>query len=65
LINVSEIVAAIRGHKARPERQIFVAGIFGWPAEDTGALYACPCSWSTSHERQIRRRKCCGTSSPW
>jgi hypothetical protein len=39
LLAVNDIVAAIRGYKARPDQQILVAGFFGWPLEPQGARY--------------------------
>lgn len=39
LIAVQQIVDSIRMLKARPDQQIIVAGIFGWPNNPTGALY--------------------------
>jgi hypothetical protein len=39
LIKVSEIVDSIRLVKARPDQQILVSGIFGWPADPATAQY--------------------------
>jgi len=38
-IKVSEIVESIRALKKRPDQQILVSGIFGWPNNPTGARY--------------------------
>jgi hypothetical protein len=40
LIKVQEIVDSIRLVKPRPDQQIVVSGIFGWPNNTTGAKYA-------------------------
>jgi len=42
LIKVSELVAALRALKPQPERQIMVAGIFGWPDDPAAARYVYP-----------------------
>jgi hypothetical protein len=39
LIKVQEIVESIRALKKRPDQQILVSGIFGWPGNTTGAQY--------------------------
>jgi hypothetical protein len=39
LIKVNEMVDSIRALKKRPDQQIFVSGIFGWPGNATGAVY--------------------------
>jgi hypothetical protein len=39
LIKVSELVASIRNLKKRPDQQIAVSGIFGWPRFPAGARY--------------------------
>jgi len=39
LIKVSDVVAAVRGHKAQPDQQILVAGLIGWPTNPVGARY--------------------------
>ena len=39
LIRVQDIVDSIKALKKRPEQQILVSGIIGWPNNDTGALY--------------------------
>jgi hypothetical protein len=39
LITVSEVVDSIRALKARPDRDILVSGIFGWPNTVNGARY--------------------------
>ena len=40
LIKVSEIVDSIRALKMRPDQQILVSGIFGWPPGPNGAMGA-------------------------
>jgi hypothetical protein len=39
LIKVNDIVDSIRALKMRPDQQILVSGIFGWPNNPTGARY--------------------------
>jgi hypothetical protein len=41
LLKVSDLVESIRGVKPRPDQQIIVSGIFGWPNNNTltGAMY--------------------------
>jgi hypothetical protein len=39
LINVNEVVGSIRALKRVPDREIFVAGLFGWPNDATTARY--------------------------
>jgi hypothetical protein len=39
LIKVNEIVDSIRQLKQRPDQQILVSGIIGWPRNTTGAIY--------------------------
>lgn len=39
LIDVAEIINDIRARKARPDEQILVAGIFGWPSSEIDAEY--------------------------
>ncbi|HXU80158.1 MAG TPA: hypothetical protein VN914_02090 [Polyangia bacterium] len=39
LIKVTDIVDSIRALKKRPDQQILVSGIFGWPNNPTGARY--------------------------
>jgi hypothetical protein len=39
LLKVQEMVESIRMVKAKPDQQILVAGIFGWPNSTTGAQY--------------------------
>jgi hypothetical protein len=39
LIKVQDFVDSIKALKKRPEQQILVSGIFGWPLNTTGALY--------------------------
>ncbi|HXU80173.1 MAG TPA: hypothetical protein VN914_02175, partial [Polyangia bacterium] len=39
LIKVTEMVDSIRALKKRPDQQILVAGLFGWPNNATGARY--------------------------
>ena len=39
LLKVKEIVDSIRALKTRPDQQILVSGIFGWPSNATGARY--------------------------
>jgi hypothetical protein len=39
LIEVRDVVASIRALKTRPDQQILVAGIFGWPLDSAGARY--------------------------
>jgi hypothetical protein len=39
LIRVQEIADSIKALKARPDQQILVSGIIGWPNNETGALY--------------------------
>jgi hypothetical protein len=39
LIKVKEIVESIRALKARPDEQIVVSGIFGWPTSTANARY--------------------------
>jgi hypothetical protein len=39
LIKVSDIVESIRALKKRPDQQILVSGLFGWPAYGTGYRY--------------------------
>jgi len=38
-IKIAEIVESIRALKKRPDQQILVSGIFGWPNNPTGARY--------------------------
>jgi len=40
LIKVNDIVDSIRALKKRPDQQILVSGIFGWPASDTAVAQA-------------------------
>ena len=39
LIKVKDVVDSIRALKADPDRQIFAAGIFGWPVDDINPQY--------------------------